>query len=159
MSGEQMLTVGRGLWTTATDQWRALPASGLAAVIYVSDNSTLPCGCDAESSCNGRQIVCRYSTPPAQHKERHVVTLRYEARAEREARDTRTGLAAEPLVAVGLNVQMRIYTGDNPYVRNARKKTFRHLIDLRNHMTVHIGEKCIVTSVARYLYMRIAVML
>jgi len=38
------------------------------------------------------------STPPAQHKERHVVTLRYEARAEREARDTRTGLAAEPLV-------------------------------------------------------------
>ena len=38
MSGEQMLTVGRGLWTTATDQWRAFPASGLAAVIYVSDN-------------------------------------------------------------------------------------------------------------------------
>jgi len=35
VSGEQMLTVGRGLWTTATDQWRAFPASGLAAVIYV----------------------------------------------------------------------------------------------------------------------------
>jgi len=32
-----MLTVGRALWTTATDQWRAFPASGLAAVIYVSD--------------------------------------------------------------------------------------------------------------------------
>ena len=27
--------------------------------------STLPCGRDALSSCNGRQIVCRYSTPPA----------------------------------------------------------------------------------------------
>ena len=38
VSGEQMLTVGRGLWTTATNQWRAFPASGLAAVIYVSDN-------------------------------------------------------------------------------------------------------------------------
>ena len=38
VSGEQMLTVGRGLWTTATDQWRAFPASGLAVVIYVSDN-------------------------------------------------------------------------------------------------------------------------
>jgi len=38
MSGEQMLTVGRGLWTTATDEWRSFPASGLAAVIYVSDN-------------------------------------------------------------------------------------------------------------------------
>ena len=36
MSGEQMLTVGCGLWTTATDEWRAFPASGLAAVIYVS---------------------------------------------------------------------------------------------------------------------------
>jgi len=39
-------------------------------------------------------------TRHAQHKERHVVTLRYEARAEREARDTRTGLAAEPLVII-----------------------------------------------------------
>ena len=39
----------------------------------------------------------RHSTS---HNERHVVTLRYEARAEREARDTRTGLAAEPLVIV-----------------------------------------------------------
>ena len=37
----------------------------------------------------------RHSTS---HKERHVVSLRYEARAEREARDTTTGLAAEPLV-------------------------------------------------------------
>ena len=36
VSGEQMLTVGRGLRTTATDQWRAFPASGPAAVIYVS---------------------------------------------------------------------------------------------------------------------------
>ena len=100
VSGEQMLTVGRGLWTTATDHCRAFPASGLAAVIYVSDNCSLPCGRDAGSSCNGRQIVCRYSTPrhSTSHKERHVVTLRYEARAEREARDTRTGLAAEPLV-------------------------------------------------------------
>ena len=34
----------------------------------------------------------------AQHKQRHVVTLRYEASAEREAPDTRTGLAADPLV-------------------------------------------------------------
>ena len=39
-------------------------------------------------------------TRHAQHKERHIVTLRYEARAEREARDTRTGLAAEPLVII-----------------------------------------------------------
>ena len=101
VSGEQMLTVRRGLWMTATDQWRAFPASGLSAVIYVSENcppSTLPCGREAGSSCNGNQIVCRYSTPPAQHKERHVVTLRYEARAEHEARDTRMGLAAELLV-------------------------------------------------------------
>ena len=35
VSGEQMLTVGRGLWTTATNQWRAFPASGLAAVIRI----------------------------------------------------------------------------------------------------------------------------
>ena len=98
-----MLTVGRGLRTTAIAQWRAFPASGLAAVIYVSDN----CLGTQHSALWPRrkvvlqqqsQIVCRYSTPPVQHKERHVVTLRYEARAEREARDTRTGLAAEPLV-------------------------------------------------------------
>ena len=109
VSGEQMLTVGRGLWTTATNQWRAFPASGLAAVIYVSDN----CLGTQHSALWPRRrvvmqrqtklsdkIVCRYSIPPAQHKERHVITLRYEARAEREARDTRTGLAAEPLVPI-----------------------------------------------------------
>jgi len=113
VSGEQMLTVGRGLWTTATNQWRAFPASGLAAVIYVSDN----CLGTQHSALWPRrsvvlqrqsQIVCRYSTPPAQHKERHVVTLRYEARAEREARDTRTGLAAEPLVIITQRLTRRV---------------------------------------------------
>ena len=104
VSGEQMLTVGRGLWTTATNQWRAFPASGLAAVIYVLDNCL---GTQHSALWLRRrvvmqrqtQIVRRYSTLPAQHKQRHVVTLRYEARAEHEARDTRTGLAALPLVS------------------------------------------------------------
>ena len=84
VSGERMLTVGRGLWTTATNQWRAFPASGLAAVIYVSDN----CLGTQHSALWPRRrvviqrqiIVCRYSTPPAQHKERHVVTLRYDTK-------------------------------------------------------------------------------
>ena len=35
---KQMLTVGRGLWTTVTNHWRSFPASGLTAVTYVSDN-------------------------------------------------------------------------------------------------------------------------
>ena len=53
VSREQMLTVGRGLWTTATDQWRAFPASGLAAVIYVSDN----CLCTQHSALWSRRRV------------------------------------------------------------------------------------------------------
>jgi len=106
VSGEQMLTVGRGIWTTATDR-RAFPASGLAAVICgIRELSRhpavcrLPCGRDAGSSCNGRHKLSADITHPrhAQHKQRHVVTLRYEASAEREARDTRTGLVTEPLV-------------------------------------------------------------
>jgi len=88
VSGEQMLTVERGSWTTATDQWRAFPASGLAAVIYISDNCL---DTHQHSALWPRrrvvmqlqtQIVCRYSTPPAQHKERHVVTaIRSQGRA------------------------------------------------------------------------------
>jgi len=89
VSGEQMLTVGRGLWTTATDQWRAFPASGLSAVIYVSDNSNLPCGRDAGSSCNGRQIVCRYSTPPAQHKPQGATHRHFAIRSQGRARSAR----------------------------------------------------------------------
>ena len=62
----------------------------------VSDN----CGCDAGSSCKGRHKLSADIAHPrhAQQKQRHVITLRYEASAEREARDTRTDLAAEPLV-------------------------------------------------------------
>ena len=74
----------------------------VAAVIYVSDNCL---GTQHSALWPRRRVVMQRQTnclqiahPPAQHKERHVVTLRYEARAEREARDTRTGLAAEPLV-------------------------------------------------------------
>jgi len=52
------------------------------------------------ATANGRHKLSADIAHPrhAQHKERHVVTLPYEARAEREARDTTTGLAAEPLV-------------------------------------------------------------
>jgi len=122
VSGVQMLTVGRGLRTTAIAQWRAFPASGLAAVIC-----RLPCGCEALSSCNGRHklsadIAQPRSTPPAQHKERHVVTWRYEATAEREARDTRTGLAAEPLVSVNISKTVR---GRNSH--NGIRKSYRRL--------------------------------
>ena len=52
--------------------------------------------------CDGRHKLSADIAHPrhAQHKQRHVVTWRYEARAERKARDTRTGLAAEPLVYI-----------------------------------------------------------
>ena len=75
MSGEQMLTVGRGLRTTAT-----------AAVT---------------------SALCQHRS--CQHRNFAI----YEARVEREARDTRTGLAAEPLVIINIHSQpfvvLRIY--------------------------------------------------
>ena len=93
VSGEQMLTVGRGLWTTATDQWRAFPASGPAAVIYVSDN----CLGTQHSAVWPRrrvvlqrqtQIVRRYSTPPACTAQ--AATRRHFAiRSQRRARSAR----------------------------------------------------------------------
>jgi len=126
VSGEQMLTVGRCLWTTATNQWRAFPASGLAAVIYVSRHPALcPVAATQGRYVTADKIVCRYSTPPAQHKERHVVTLRYEARAEREARDTctRTGLAAEPLFIVNDTMNLFIFLNCSQHFANFKPYT------------------------------------
>ena len=80
---------------------QAWPPLSAVSQITVYARSTLPCGRVAGSSCNGRhKLSADILAHPrrAQHKQRHVVTLRYEASAEREARDTRTGLAAEPLV-------------------------------------------------------------
>jgi len=53
------------------------------------------------------KIVCRYSTPPAQHKERHVVTLRYEARGEREARDTIVIDGHRAIASTGMKYDMK----------------------------------------------------
>ena len=119
MSGEQMLTVGRGLWTTATDEWRAFPASGLAAVIYVSDNclGRHPALCPVAAT-QGRPATADKlsadSTP--RHSTRNDTchfAIPYEARAEREARDTRTGLAAGPLVYYNFRHTFVPYTGSS----------------------------------------------
>jgi len=76
----------------------------------------------------------------AQHKERHVVTLRYEARAERKARDTRTGLAAEPLVCFESSKPIQIgpcmLTSEHPPPRLASRRpiwSLRHDICRHNY--------------------------
>ena len=95
--------------------------------ITVQAPSTLPCGRDAGSSCNGRHKLSADIEHPrhAQHKQRHVVTLRYEASAEREARDTRTGLAAEPLVTdYWMKHQVRYQPGRPTAACNLRRVCF-----------------------------------
>jgi len=79
---------------------RSAASQRLKPTLLLSSGAATACGRDAGSSCNGRHKLSADIAHPrhARHKERNVVTLRYEARAEREARYTRKGLAAEPLV-------------------------------------------------------------
>ena len=84
MSGQQMLTDRRGLRTTAT----AAVHKALFQLTHCQESVRL----QAVAAANNMSVV---STSLM-----YIVTLQYEASAEREARDTRTGLAAEPLVII-----------------------------------------------------------
>jgi len=82
VSGEQMLTVGRGLRTTAT----AAVHKALFQLTHCQESVRV----QAVAAANNMSVV-----NIARHHRNFAI---YEARAERKARDTRTGLAAEPLV-------------------------------------------------------------
>jgi len=93
--GSKLAAAAGGALIFSGGRFRPQARPPLSAV-GLSDN----CARDVGSSCDGRHKLYADMAHPrhAQRKQRHVVTLRYEASAEREARDIRTGLAAEPLV-------------------------------------------------------------
>jgi len=94
--------------------------------------------------CDGRHKLSAdiAHTRHAQHKKRHVVTLRYEARAEREARDTRTGLAAEPLV--NLTVEAPRNERTRPVIRRGRCTAYIEI----NETGVSLGRRSLQPAVS-----------
>jgi len=94
VSGEQMLTVGRGLWTAQQISGGRFWPQAWPPLSAVSHN----CLGTQHSALWPRrrvvlqrqtQIVCRYSTPPAQHNERHVVTAIRSHSSQGRARSAR----------------------------------------------------------------------